>query len=169
MMVKKEAKFWVATAGASTLFQIWDCSPLRRSGERYHQTTRWVATCPGNHGRTLTHSGGQTLSRQPHWHCPTSRFCLHLCLQANSTGSSTGHYSVRSALCKADEVALTHQGQLYLLHVLDYPEIHVVGFGTSYRVAIDSRFFQERHEQQLEHGCMSLEELLARVELKSPH
>jgi len=74
-----------------------------------------------------------------------------------------------SLLRKADELALARQGKLHLLHVLDYPEIHVVGGGAFYGVAIDGGFLQERREQLLEHGRKSLEELVAQVELKSPY
>ena len=51
----------------------------------------------------------------------------------------------------------------------DYPEIHVVGGGAFYGVAIDGDFLQDRRKQLLEHGRKSLEELVAQVELKSPY
>jgi len=53
--------------------------------------------------------------------------------------------------------------------VLDYPEIHVVGGGAFYGVAIDGGFLQEQREQHLEHGRKSLEELVAQVELTSAY
>ena len=51
--------------------------------------------------------------------------------------------------------------------MLDYPEIHVVGGGAFYGVAIDGGFLQDRRKQLLEHGRKSLKELIAQVELKS--
>ena len=53
--------------------------------------------------------------------------------------------------------------------MLDYPEIHVVGGESFYGIAVDTRFLQERCEQQLEHGRKSLEELAAQAELTSPY
>ena len=53
--------------------------------------------------------------------------------------------------------------------MLDYPEIHVVGGGSFYGVAVDARFLQERCEQWLEHGRKSLEELAAQAKLTSPY
>lgn len=75
----------------------------------------------------------------------------------------------KSLLRKADELALDSQGKLHILHVLDYPEIHVVGGGAFYGVAIDGGFLQEQREQHLEHGRKSLEELVAQVELTSAY
>ncbi len=72
-------------------------------------------------------------------------------------------------LRKADEIALSRQGKLHLLHVLDYPEVHVVGGGAFYGVAIDGNFLQERREQQLEQGKKDMDAMLAKIGLRSPY